>query len=99
MTIIFGGGNNPVIDESNVEREQRAAGAFTGIQFKKGAVSPAGQKSTVVVEELVRPPIERCSGMDAIVHIGVIVTTPVHYKTLYNPCTPEDVKFSPSGRA
>lgn len=54
---------------------------------------PAGQKSVVVVEELVRPPIERRSGMDAIVHIGVIVPADVHYEAFNEPLAPENVKF------
>jgi hypothetical protein len=56
-------------------------------------MGPAGQKSSVVAEELVRPPIERCSGMDAIVDIGVVASSKVHHEAFDKPLAPENVKF------
>lgn len=73
--------------------DARSAGAFAGIGFKKGAVRPASQKPVVVIEKLVRPPIKRCPGMDAIVDIRVIAPAEVHHEGLYQPFAPPNVKF------
>ena len=67
LRITAGGDDNPIAGDLDLERKQCAtdagpAGAFTGIRFVRGAVGSAGQKSTVVAQELVRPPIERRSG-------------------------------------
>ena len=96
--VTTGGDNNPVVGDLNPEWKQCAAaagsaGAFTGIRLVKGAVGPAFEKSAVVAEELVRPPIERCSGMDAVVDIGVVASAEVNYETFDNPLSPENVKF------
>ncbi len=56
-------------------------------------MSPAGQKSAVVVEELVRPPIEGCTGMGAVVDIGVIAPAEVHDEAFDKPLAPENVKL------
>jgi hypothetical protein len=92
------GDYNPVAGDSNLEREQCATGAgpasaFTGIRFVKGAVSPTGQKPAILVEKLVRPPIERCSGMDAMVDITVIAPAEVHDEGFNKPLPPENVEL------
>jgi hypothetical protein len=87
----------------DVKRKQcaadtRSVGAFTGIRLVKRAVCPAPQKSVVVGEELVRPPIERCAGMDAIVDIGVVAPTEVDDETFDKPLSPHNVKLRRSTR-
>jgi hypothetical protein len=60
LRVKTGRDDNSIAGDSDVERKQCAAdagpaGAFTGIRFVKRAMGPAGQKSSVVAEELVRP--------------------------------------------
>jgi hypothetical protein len=67
LRVIVGGDNDPIADDLGVKSKQRAAdtgpaGAFTGMRFVEETVGPADQQPAVVVEELVWPPIERCSG-------------------------------------
>ena|SRR5215472_5467143 len=56
-------------------------------------MSPADQKSAVIVEKLVRPPIKRRSSMDAIVDIGVIAPAEVYDEPFDKPVAPANVKF------
>ena len=93
-----GGDNNPIASDLGVKRKKSAAaagpaGAFTGIRFVKGAMGTTGQKSAIVAEKLVRPPVERCSGMDAIVDVSVVAPAKVHHETFDKPLPPENVKF------
>lgn len=93
-----GGNNNPIAGDLGVKRKQCAAragsaGALARIRFVKGAMGPADQKSAIVAEELVRPPIERCPGMDAMVDIGVVAAAEVHHEAFDKPLAPENVKF------
>ena len=98
LTVLGSRNNNSVASDLNLERKQCAAsawpsGAFTAIRFVKGAVGPTDQKPAVLIEELVRPPIKRCTGMDAIVDIGVVAPVEVHHKAFDKPLAPENVKF------
>jgi hypothetical protein len=98
LRITAGGDDNPIAGDLDLERKQCAtdagpAGAFTGIRLEKGAMGPAGQKSAVVAEELIRPPIERRSGMDAIVDVAVVAPAEVHHEGFDKPLAPENVKF------
>src|SRR5262249_37270350 len=56
-------------------------------------MSSAGQKSAVIVEKLVRPPIEGCTSMDAVVDIGVVLPAEVHNEAFDKPVAPANVKF------
>jgi hypothetical protein len=56
-------------------------------------MSAAGQKSAVVAEELVRPPIEGCASVDAIVDIGVVLSAEIYYEAFDEPLAPENVKL------
>ena len=59
----------------------------------------AHQESAVVAEELVRPPIERCPGVDTVVDVGVVAAAEIHYEAFDEPLAPENVKFrGASGR-
>jgi len=67
LRVTIGGDNDPIADDLGVKRKQCAAdagpaGAFTGMRFVEGTVGPAAQQPAVLIEELVQPPIERCSG-------------------------------------
>ena len=93
-----GGNNNPTAGDFNLEWKQGAARAgstraFTCIRFVTGAVRPAGQKSAIVVEEFIRPPIERCSGMGAIVDISIVVPAEVYDEAFDKPLAPANMKF------
>jgi hypothetical protein len=103
LRITAGGDNNPASGDLNLERKQCAtgagpAGALTSIRFVTGAMCPADQKSAIVAEEFVRPPIERCPGMDAVVDIGVVAPVDVHDEAFNNPVAPENVKFRGAAR-
>ena len=67
MRVTAGGDDNPLFGHLNLELKEGAAnarptGAFTAIWFVEGTVGPADEQPAVVIEELVWPPIERCSG-------------------------------------
>jgi len=96
--VTVGGDNNPAPGRLNLERKECAAsarpsGAFTAIWFVERTVGPADQKPVVLIEELVRPPVERCSSMDAIVYIGVVAAAEVDHEAFDKPLSPENVKF------
>jgi hypothetical protein len=46
-----------------------------------------------MTEELIRPPVERGSGMDAIVNIGIIASPEIHHEAFDRSLTPEDAEF------
>jgi hypothetical protein len=56
-------------------------------------MSSAGQKSAVIIEKLIWPPIEGCTGMDAIVYIGVVPPAEVHNEPFDKPVAPANIKF------
>src|SRR6476619_4233917 len=77
FSVLTGGDQNPVICHVNVERKQRTArarssGALASLWIEKRAMGSASQKAAIVVEEFVRPPVERCSGVVAVIDVGVV---------------------------
>lgn len=90
--------NNPIASDFDLDRNQcaaraRSAGAFTSVWFVKGAMRSAGQKSTIGTEEFVWPPIERCSGMRAIVDISMVTPAEIYDEALDKPVAPQNMKF------
>jgi hypothetical protein len=56
-------------------------------------MSPADQKSPVLGKELVRPPIERCPSVDAIVDIGIVAPAEIYDEAFDKPLPPDNVKL------
>jgi hypothetical protein len=79
--VLTGGDNQAIAVYLHRKREERAArarptGALAGLRLEQGAVRSTSQKSAIVAEKLVWPPVEGCAGVDAVVHVSVVLTTP-----------------------
>src|SRR5262249_48339939 len=90
---VIGRHDDPVADDADGEAIEtsspaRTSGAAPGVGLVDRTVGRADEQPAVIGEELVRPPVERSAGVDALVDVPVEGALEVHHEGLDAPAAP-----------